>query len=125
MQKHVNLVDLVTSFPTHILLQIWRRYRRERALESLIIWMKNQMKVRHRTFQLRELPREEVAAGEVERRARGEGLPGVRGSNVATSCNIYKFCKISKISARYTGIFARGEGLPGTLGIIAAPETVI
>ena len=54
VQKHANLVDLVKSFPTHIFLQIWRRYRRERALESLISWLKNQMKVRHRTFQLRQ-----------------------------------------------------------------------
>ena len=32
--------------------KIWRRYRGERALESLIIWLKNQIKVRDRTFQL-------------------------------------------------------------------------
>ena len=53
MQKHVNLVDLVKSFPTNIFLQIWRRYRRERALYSLIIWLKNQSKVRYRIVQLR------------------------------------------------------------------------
>ena len=52
MQKHVNLVDLVKSFPTNIFLQIWRRYRRERALQSLRIWLKNPRKVRYRTFQL-------------------------------------------------------------------------
>ena len=33
--------------------KIWRRYSRERALSSLIIWLKNQSKVRYRTFQLR------------------------------------------------------------------------
>ena len=53
MQKHVNIVDLVKSFPTNIFLQIWRRYSKERALYNLIIWMKNQGKARYRTFQLR------------------------------------------------------------------------
>ena len=53
VQKHANLVDLVTSFPMHIFLQNWRRYRRERALQSLTIWLKNQMKVRYRIFQVR------------------------------------------------------------------------
>ena len=32
--------------------KIWRRYRRERALKNLLIWLKNQGKVRYRTFQL-------------------------------------------------------------------------
>ena len=31
-KKHVNLVDLVKSFPTNIFCKIWRRYRTERAL---------------------------------------------------------------------------------------------
>ena len=35
MQKRVNLVDLVKSFQTSIYLQIWRRYSRERASQSL------------------------------------------------------------------------------------------
>ena len=47
MQKHVNLVDLVKSFPTNM--KIWRRYRRERTLYSLLIWLKNPRKVRYRT----------------------------------------------------------------------------
>ena len=33
--KGVNCVDLGESFPTHICLQIWLRYSRERALSSV------------------------------------------------------------------------------------------
>ena len=58
MQKHVNLVDLVKSFPT---CKIWRRCKRERALQSLIIWLRNQSKIRYRTFQLRKRPGSRVS----------------------------------------------------------------
>ena len=34
VQKHVNLVYFFKSFPTHILLQIWLRYSRWRALSN-------------------------------------------------------------------------------------------
>ena len=57
MQKHVNLVDLVKSFPTNIFLQNLASIQQRKSLvkfDHLESWMKNQSKVRDRTFQLRE-----------------------------------------------------------------------
>ena len=100
MQKHVNLVDLVKSFPTNIFLQnitfsffsfiflssdflkIWRRYRRERALSSLLIWLKNQGKIRNRTFQRSREPRE--AERLAVRGLRARDVP--RGEERVASC---------------------------------------
>ena len=53
MQKHVNLEDLVKSFPTNILLQNLASIQKRTSPVKLLIWLKNQGKVRYRTFQLR------------------------------------------------------------------------
>ena len=54
MQKHVNLVDLVKSFPTNIYLQnLASIQKRTSPVKFALIWLKNQGKVRYRTFQLR------------------------------------------------------------------------
>ena len=65
MQKHVNFVDLAKSFPTNSYLQNWLR---------------NQGKVRYRTFQLSEGPEaqrgaEGEAAEDRERRADAREAP--------------------------------------------------
>ena len=69
MQKHVNLVDLVKSFPTNIFLQ---------NLASIQKRTKNQRKVRYRTFQLRrELPQVDRSRRPVVRREQHlAGIPG-------------------------------------------------
>ena len=57
MQKHVNLVDLVKSFPTNILLQnLASIQKRTSPLKFAHLAEKSERKVRHRTFQLREIP---------------------------------------------------------------------
>ena len=57
MQKHVNLVDLVKSFPANIFLQnlaLVQQITRLIKIDHLEFqnWMKNRGKVRYRTFQL-------------------------------------------------------------------------
>ena len=95
VQKHVNLVNLVKSFPTNIYYfpftcKMWRRYSRERALWSLIIWLKNQSKDQYRIFQLRAglryklcderlhcFWRQQLASGSTALRGSQEDAPGV------------------------------------------------
>ena len=62
MQKHVNLVDLVKSFPTNIFLQnLASIQRRTSPIKFAHLAEKSESKVRHRTFQLREGPRDLLA----------------------------------------------------------------
>ena len=59
VQKHVNIVDLVKSlnaFPTIIFSQNLASIQQRTSLikfDHYLFWMKNQSKVRYRTFQLR------------------------------------------------------------------------
>ena len=53
MQKHVNLVDLVKSFPTNIFLQNLASIQKRTSLIKFDHLAENQSKVRYRIFQLR------------------------------------------------------------------------
>ena len=53
MQKHVNLVDLVKSFPTNILLQNLASIQKRTSPLKFYHLAENQSKVRYRIFQLR------------------------------------------------------------------------
>ena len=53
MQKHVNLVDLVKSFPTNIFLQNLASIQKRTSPLKLAHSDENQRKVRYRIFQLR------------------------------------------------------------------------
>ena len=53
MQKHVNLVDLVKSFPTNIFLQNLALIQKRTSPVKFAHLAENQGKVRYRTFQLR------------------------------------------------------------------------
>ena len=82
MQKHVNLVDLVKSFPTNIFLQDLASIQQRTSLIQFDIWMKNQRKVRYRTFQLRrqralllKLDLLQFDASAVRTRGANPGLP--------------------------------------------------
>ena len=55
MQKHVNLVDLVKSFPTNIFLQNLASIQKRTSPIKFAHLAENQRKVRYRTFQLRFL----------------------------------------------------------------------
>ena len=55
VQKHVNLVDLVKSFPTNIFLQSLASIPRRTSRTKFDHGLKNQSKVRYRTFELRSL----------------------------------------------------------------------
>ena len=52
MQKHVNLVDLVKSFPTNIYLQNLASIQKRTSPVKFAQRLKNQGKVRYRTFRL-------------------------------------------------------------------------
>ena len=53
MQKHVNLVDLVKSFPTNIFLQNLASIQKRTSPIKFAHLAENQSKIRYRTFQLR------------------------------------------------------------------------
>ena len=81
VQKHVNLVDLVKSFPKNIFLQILASIQQRTSLIKFDIWLKNQSKIRYRTFQLSPGPRRQqvdVAArrGRDVREGRGGQFDG-------------------------------------------------
>ena len=75
MQKHVNLVDLVKSFPTNIFLQkLASIHKRTSPLKFAHLAEKSEIAVRYRTFQLssgREGHGELVGARDVVR----DGFP--------------------------------------------------
>ena len=74
MQKHVNLVDLVKSFPTNILLQNLALIQKKTSPITFACLAKSGSAVRYRTFQLRPdvpaagYPAVEPAAEVLERR---------------------------------------------------------
>ena len=53
MQKHVNLVDLVKSFPTNIFLQNLASLQKRTSPIKFDHLAENHIKVRYRSFQLR------------------------------------------------------------------------
>ena len=66
MQKHVNLVDLVKSFPTNIFLQNLASIQKRTSLVKFYHLDENQSKVRYRTFQLRSALHQAVHADDAE-----------------------------------------------------------
>ena len=83
MQKHANLVDLAKSFPTNIFLQNLASIQKRTSPLSLLIWLKNKRKVRHRTSQLRRFSgradggREAAEPRESSKKTKEEGLEGL------------------------------------------------
>ena len=64
MQKHVNLVDLVKSFPTHIFLQnLASIQKRTNPIKFAHLAGKSEIAVRYRTFQLSGARGEEEPRG--------------------------------------------------------------
>ena len=64
MQKHVNLVDLVKSFPTNIYLQNLASIPKRTSPVKFAHLAENQGKVRYRTFQLRSEEAESAISDE-------------------------------------------------------------
>ena len=107
MQKHVNLVDLVKSFPTNIFLQNLASIQKRTSpikLNCLLIkfWLENPRKVRHRTFQLRQVRHDAgvaVGRGEVHRAVPGFIHLLVHERRASVGKISAKCCSFSAVSA--------------------------
>ena len=120
VQKHVNLVDLVKSFQTNILLQSFASIqRRTSPLKFGHLAGKSEREVRYRTFQLRSAWRrgEIRAARRLRKQRSGKSTTAIRSGLARISCAHFRYtsseascvlqvyCQASLAEAR------RGSGL--------------